>query len=165
MIYQIMATAFALLIVFFDNNVLAQATSAAMADTSVTIEQKLEILWGVFFIVTGLSMFFQRKYWIEYADALVGNALYLMLMCIVLLLPALTIILWHNVWAWNLSVILTILGWYMTIGYAIIAIVPQLILPIYKQITFSHREAWVIGKGIGLVIIGVLLVLAGCAFM
>lgn len=144
-------------IVFFSSEVVA--SQGWMSGASMTTEQRLEILWGGLFALLGLSLIFQRKHWLEYAEAVMSNPTYLMLLCIASLLPSLTIILWHNVWVSNFSVILTIMGWVMVVGFSVIVVMPGLILPIYRWFSLSDKAFLVIGKGLGLLLIGVLLIL------
>ncbi len=88
--------------------------------------EMIEKVVSVAFLILGLSYFYQAKLWVGIATEISEKPEKSLLLTLVFLPFGLIIILGHNIWVWDWPVVITILGWLITVKCAFHLIVPQL---------------------------------------
>ncbi len=86
----------------------------------------IEKVVSVAFLVLGLSYFFQTKLWVGIATEISEKPEKSLLLTLVFLPFGLIIVIGHNEWVSDWPVVITILGWLITVKCAFHLIVPQL---------------------------------------
>ena len=86
----------------------------------------IEKVVSVAFLILGLSYFYQAKLWVGIATEIIEKPEKRLLLTLVFLPFGLIIVLGHNVWVSDWPVVITILGWLITVKCAFYLIVPQL---------------------------------------
>jgi len=77
--------------------------------------KELELLFGVFITLIGLSHFLLPREWALLFNDLEGKAYAAPLIGVITLISGIPIVLFHNVWAFDFRVFTTLLGWAWTI--------------------------------------------------
>ena len=114
-------------------------------------------IWGIGFIVFGLSMLFNKK-WITVAvEEMVQNQGVMLLAGLVALIMGLTLVALNNIWTSGLPLLITILGWLTLLKGAVILLFPNFTTSYYKKML--TERALLLG-GIVVTILGILLILA-----
>ncbi len=74
----------------------------------------LERFFAIAFLAVGLSHIVQAQMWADFFAALRKTSYAALVIAMFTLPQGLTIVVWHNVWVWDLPVLLTVAGWGMT---------------------------------------------------
>lgn len=85
----------------------------------------IERVSAVFLVVVGLSYFLQGLVWRNLVQELLKNKTWLMLWSLLFLPWGLIIVLGHNIWLPSWQVIITILGWWVTIKCVLYLLFPD----------------------------------------
>ncbi|MGK7939249.1 MAG: hypothetical protein AB4062_03660 [Crocosphaera sp.] len=85
----------------------------------------IEQVFATFLIVTGLSYLFQSAVWKDLIDELLNNKSWLMMWSLLFLPWGLIIVFGHNLWVANWTVLITVLGWFITLKCALYLLVPD----------------------------------------
>ncbi len=75
----------------------------------------LERFYAFAFLAIGLSHIAQARMWAEFFAALNKTGFAALIIAMFTLPQGLAIVIWHNVWVWDLPVVLTVAGWGMTL--------------------------------------------------
>jgi hypothetical protein len=99
----------------------------------------LSRLFGIFFVLTALSLLTHKQVTLETVTTLVHTAPLLLVVGMVVLLAGLAIVLAHNVWSGGvLPVIITLIGWATLIrGLILLLLPPEAVAGIFGIIHFE----------------------------
>ena len=75
----------------------------------------LERFYAVSFLAVGISHILQAQMWANFFTALRKTGYAALIIAMFTLPQGLAIVIWHNVWVWDLPVLLTVCGWGMTL--------------------------------------------------
>ena len=113
-------------------------------------------IWGIGFIVFGLSMLFNKK-WITVAvEEMVQNQGVMLLAGLVALIMGLVLVALNNIWTSGLPLLITILGWLTLLKGAVILIFPNFTTSYYRKVNKENVFFW---SGLIILILGILLFL------
>jgi hypothetical protein len=113
-------------------------------------------IWGIGFIVFGLSMLFNKK-WITVAvEEMVQNQGVMLLAGLVALIMGLVLVALNNIWTSGLPLLITILGWLTLLKGAVILIFPNFTTSYYRKVNKENVFFW---GGLIILILGILLFL------
>ena len=115
----------------------------------------LERYFAIAFLLVSLSHIVQPRMWTELFAALRKTGHAAVAIAMFTLPQGVVIIIWHNVWVWDLPVVLTIAGWGMTLKSANYLMSPKIADRMIEGPGSSPRN-YVAGGIIGLIIGGVL---------
>ena len=99
----------------------------------------IEKVVSVALLILGLSYFHQAKMWVGIATEISEKPEKSLLLTLVFLPFGLIIVIGHNVWVSDWPVVITILGWLITIKCTFYLIVPQL-APRLAKLLFNWSE-------------------------
>lgn len=104
----------------------------------------LERAFAVAFIIIALSHILQPRAWVAFFAALArsGNAAFAIGMPT--LAMGLVVVVWHNVWVWDVPVILTVYGWASVLKGSLYLLCPSLPDRMIKG-PGSHPRGYVVG--------------------
>ncbi|MDJ0514103.1 MAG: hypothetical protein QNJ62_11740 [Methyloceanibacter sp.] len=85
-------------------------------------------LIGPILLVVGAGLLFNKSVYREAAEDVIKSRALLYLFGATEFTAGLAIVLAHNVWAWNWSVIITLLGWLLLVRGAVRIVLPQQIV-------------------------------------
>jgi len=117
-------------------------------------------MWGIGFVVFGLSMFLNKKWMATAVEEMIQNQGVIMLAGLVALVLGLVLVALNNIWTSGLPLFITILGWLTLIKGAIILLFPTFTVSYYKKVNKGNIFVW---GGFVLLILG--LVLLYCVFI
>jgi hypothetical protein len=111
----------------------------------------LERYFAVAFVLVSLSHIVQPRMWVELFAALRKTGHAAVVIAMFTLPNGLAIVIWHNVWAWDLSVVLTVAGWGMSLKSANYLLNPKVADRMIDG-PGSSPKSYVAGGAIGLAI-------------
>lgn len=85
----------------------------------------IEQVTATFLIITGLSYLFQSAVWRDLIEKLLPNKSWLMMWSLLFLPWGLIIVFGHNLWVANWTVLITILGWLITVKCVLYLLFPD----------------------------------------
>ncbi|MDJ0507758.1 MAG: hypothetical protein QNJ64_00650 [Crocosphaera sp.] len=88
---------------------------------SLVIEQ----VFATFLIITGLSYLFQSAVWRDLIQELLSNKSWLMMWSLLFLPWGLIVVFIHNIWVANWTVVITVLGWLITVKCVLYLLFPD----------------------------------------
>ncbi len=107
---------------------------------------------GIYLVLIGLICITRRKMMMAAVADMINNRALIYIVGILELLAGIGLVLVHNVWVWNASVIVTIVGWVM-----LVEAIAYLILP-YRMVSKIFRrfntKSWYVGGGLVSVVLG-----------
>jgi len=107
---------------------------------------------GLYLILIGVIFLARRKVMMAVMADIIKNKPLIYVVAILELLAGLALVVGHNVWAWDIFVVITIVGWLMVVEALIYLILPySLISKIFKKI--NTPSVYIVG-GILSVILG-----------
>ena len=107
---------------------------------------------GLYLILIGVIFLARRKVMMAVMADIIKNKPLIYVVAISELLAGLALVVGHNVWAWDIFVVITIVGWLMVVEALIYLILPySLISKIFKKI--NTPSVYIVG-GILSVILG-----------
>ncbi|MEI5906881.1 hypothetical protein WAK64_07390 [Bacillus spongiae] len=74
--------------------------------------EEIELYTGSLLVIIGLSHILLKKEWSELFKDLQGKSYAAAIIGLITMLSGLFIILFHNVWHWDLSLVTTLVGWF-----------------------------------------------------
>lgn len=98
----------------------------------------IEKIFGLWFVAIGLSLITANKEWKKLLTFWMKNPEHLKLFAIIMLPFGLTTILMHNVWS-GLGLIVTLLGWLMSLKFAILMCFPSIFYKIADPIIHQKK--------------------------
>jgi len=116
---------------------------------------ELERFFGIAFILVGISHMVQPRLWVELFAQLAKTGVLSLVIAFFTLPQGLAIVVWHNVWRTDLSVLLTVVGWSMTLKSTIYLLYPRHADRIVGGIG-SKWQGYVLGGAIMLVLGGLM---------
>jgi uncharacterized protein YjeT (DUF2065 family) len=108
-------------------------------------------LYAVVFLVLGLGMLLEPKYYEKAIDEMMNSAPFLMLGGMFALIAGVVIVMYHNLWGTPLEVIITLFGWIAVIKGLTLLIMPTTVTKMVKKM-FTVRIYSYITILIGLII-------------
>lgn len=114
-------------------------------------------IFSVVFLVLGLSYLFQAKLWVKLAADVIDRPKNSLLVALLALPFGLLIVISHNVWISDWPIILTILGWLITVKSCLYLLIPQWSRIFAKRLEVNLPR-FVLSGGILLTAVGFLLV-------
>ncbi|MDP5276266.1 hypothetical protein [Chengkuizengella axinellae] len=116
--------------------------------------QEIELLFGALIFIIGVSHVCLAKEWAELFKDLQKYSYAAPMIGLLTIVSGLPIVLFHNVWVIDLSVITTIVGWFWTLKSIKYLVVPNSYK--YKYNENSYKSFIVVG--VGMVIVGGLMI-------
>lgn len=95
-----------------------------MTETTIFLAK----LWSLYFVITGLAMLFNRKYYLTAAAEMLEHKGLSFFTSLFTLISGILLVLFHNVWVASWPVIITVLAW-----LTLIKGVLRLFLPVYFE--------------------------------
>ncbi len=126
-------------------------------DTSTFIAQ----LSGIVFAVLGLSMALNKKWTANAVEEIIKNQGTLWLAGLITVILGALCVVSNNHWTSGLPLFITVLGWLTLLKGALILLFPNVSVSYYKKLKSDKVFVW---GGIGVFILAVLLLMAGCSF-
>jgi len=118
---------------------------------------------GCYFVIVGIGIFFNPKHCQKIALQYSQNSALIYFGGILALFFGLLIILFHNVWIWNWTIIITLFGWIGLIKGAWLIIFPSTVKNFVKRYQNSTRP--IIAQSLIVFTIGIFLIVQGfCSF-
>lgn len=112
---------------------------------------------GPFYLVFGLSILLYAKQWIKVVAEFTKNHFVMLTQMMFAFLIGLIIVNMHNVWAWNLSLVITITGWGALLKGVFYLLAPADWIKGILKCKCYKSEGWMYAWGVLLVVLGVLL--------
>ena len=116
----------------------------------------IEKVAAVFFLIVGLSYLLNARVWVEFAKSLLSEPQRMLPVLWVTLPIGLIIIFVHNIWT-GWSIIVTLIGWVLTIKSAFYLLFPQ-IVKVFSGLSDEALRRNVLGGGVFMTVLGALLV-------
>jgi hypothetical protein len=109
-------------------------------------------LIGLFVLIESIATLVQKRAFIAAADGIIQNRPLLFVLGSLELLAGLAMILAHNIWAGGaLTIVVTILGWWLALRGAFLLFVPHAaLLKLYETINIEKNLYFVIALGLAL---------------
>lgn len=116
-------------------------------------------LFSLTFIVAGIGMMLNQKYYMEMAKSVAKNEGVLTVGGLLSLVMGLAIIQTHNVWSTEWPVIITLLGWISVIKGIVLLVAPGLMSDLVGS--FKKKSQVVLLKGLVMSLLGLFLAFQG----
>jgi uncharacterized protein YjeT (DUF2065 family) len=116
----------------------------------------IEKVAAVFFLIVGLSYLLNARVWVRFAKSLLSEPQRMLPVLWVTLPIGLIIIFVHNIWT-GWSIIVTLIGWVLTIKSAFYLLFPQ-IVKVFSGLSDEALRRNVLGGGVFMTVLGALLV-------
>jgi hypothetical protein len=116
----------------------------------------IEKVAAVFFLIVGLSYLFNARVWMEFAKSLLSEPQRMLPVLWVTLPIGLIIIFVHNIWA-GWPIIVTLIGWVLTIKSAFYLLFPQ-VVKVFSGLSDEALRRNLMGGGVFMTVLGALLV-------
>ncbi len=123
----------------------------------MNMEVAVEKIAAIFYFILALSFLVNPEFWVSYVDEWKAkkptpNDAFLFFH----LMLSLLIVVFHNTWSWNLSVVITVIGWIGLTKVALYFLFPNFfksLVPDWKNFELLFR----LDGGVGVVIMGLIL--------
>ena len=125
-------------------------------DLSIFLSQVI----GIYLVLIGLICVIRRKMMMSAVAEMVKNRGLIYIVCILELLAGIGLVVSHNIWSWNATVIVTLVGWLMLIESVVYLVLPYKVVS--KIFRMFNTPRWYVGGGVLSVVLG--LYLAGVGF-
>jgi len=112
---------------------------------------------GPFYLVFGLSMLLYAKQWIKVVTEFAKNHFLMLTQMWIALLIGLIIVNMHNVWALDLSLIITLTGWGALLKGIFYLLAPGSIIKKLLKCKCYKSEGFMLVSGVVMVVLGALL--------
>lgn len=123
-------------------------------DISIVLAQ----IWGITFVVLGLSMLLNKKWTAVAIEEMFQNQGVIWQAGFICLVMGLVLVALNNVWTFGLPLFITILGWLTVIKGAVILLFPGLSGAYYKKMNTGNIFVW---GGLAMLILGLVLLYNG----
>ncbi|OHA58100.1 MAG: hypothetical protein A2571_03615 [Candidatus Vogelbacteria bacterium RIFOXYD1_FULL_44_32] len=128
-------------------------------ELSIFLSQAL----GIYLVLIGLICITRRKMMMAAVADMINNRALIYLVGILELLAGIGLVLVHNIWAWNATVIITITGWAMLIEAIAYLVLPyRVVAKIFRRF---NTKNWYVGGGLVAVLLGAYLAAVGFGLM
>ncbi len=118
---------------------------------------------GVYLVIIGLICLLRRKTMIAAVADMASNRAVIYLVAILELLAGLGLVISHNVWVWDITVVITIVGWVMLIEAVAYLLLPyKVVAKIFRRL---NTKSWYIAGGLLSVVVGAYLAGIGFGWM
>ncbi len=107
-------------------------------ETSILIAKMV----AVFYVAVGLGILFNHVYFKKMINEMMKSAGFFYLGGIMALLAGFLIVNFHNVWVWDWTVIITVLGWLALLKGILLLLAPQVLVVFARLFT---NILWVAG--------------------
>lgn len=107
----------------------------------------VEKVVGYLYFILGWSLILQRQMWLDWTREIEKKPLSVLFWGVMGLLVGLIIIAVHNQWVWNVTVIVTLLGWIAVIKSTLYLLAPQFMLKLVPGEIWLSRYCY-FGGGI-----------------
>lgn len=115
----------------------------------------VEKIFGIMYLVVGISMLMQKAMWLELTAYYTQNMPRMMFVSFFPLLIGLIIVFTHNIWVFNLAVIVTIVGWLALIKGVLLFLAPQQLMKLVPAP--EKQEKWIFYEAIIVIILSSLI--------
>lgn len=126
--------------------------AALIMEVPMSISVFLALLFGAYLVCCALPMIFDRKRFVDLMDNFLGNSSVLFLTGFLALIGGLSVIAFHNIWAADWRVLITIFGWIAAVEGGLLIIAPGLITSVGKALL--SRPALIQIFGVAYLILG-----------
>lgn len=116
----------------------------------------IEKLYGLWFLAIGLSLITAQREWKKLLTFWMKNPEHLKLFAIIMLPLGLITILMHNVWT-GLSMVVTLVGWLMSIKFTIVMCFPNVFYKVANQVV-HQKKVYLMGGVVYFIIATLILV-------
>ncbi len=116
-------------------------------------------VFGVYLIVTGITVPLRRKELVPAVEQLFDNRPLVYIMSVFALVVGILLVVSHNVWVASWPVVLTILAWLVFLESIAYLLLPFEVLARWAR--WFNTPAWYVAGGAGAVILGVFLAVKG----
>lgn len=116
-------------------------------------------LLGVYMLIVGLILLFRRETLMKAVGKMVSNPSVVYIIALLELAAGLALVLGHNVWVWGWPVIITLVGWLMTLEAVFYLVLPKKVLG--KLLERFNRENIYVLTGLLLLVAGIYLTAVG----
>ena len=116
-------------------------------------------LFGLCYLVIGVGLLLNQKFWRQVIEDFSKNAATILLGGIFALVVGVVIVLTHNVWVANWTVIITIIGWIALIKGIWIIVLPSTVNRFMQF--YQKNESILLVQSIGAIVLGVVLTFFG----
>jgi len=124
------------------------------------MESGIEVITGTFLLVFGLSFLIHARFWSDAFRRMSSDTQQVFTLLVVLLICGLLSVMGHNLWVPDWRVIVTIVGWAVTLKSIALILAPQ-ILRTYSNWSERTMMAW-LRLGSVLWILGGAIILYSC---
>ena len=119
-------------------------------DTSIVLAQ----VFGIVFVVLGLSMLFQKKYTLSVMEELVQSKSFMWIGGFMALIMGAVMVALNNVWTSGLPLVITIIGWLALIKGAFLLLFPGTAVSFYRK---ANKDSIFVWAGVVVFILGLFL--------
>ena len=116
-------------------------------------------VFGIFYLTAAAGILLNRQYYKKFMEDFSGNSALVFFSGTFALIAGIVIVLLHNVWATNWTVIITLLGWGALIKGVWIIVFPGTV-PRFMEI-YRRNENFVLFHGLCALVFGVILTFLG----
>ena len=116
-------------------------------------------LFGLCYLVIGVGLLLNKKFWRQVIEDFSKNAATVLLSGIFALVVGVVIVLTHNVWVANWTVIITIIGWIALIKGIWIIVFPSTVSRFMQF--YQKNESILLVQSIGAIVFGIVLTFFG----
>lgn len=111
----------------------------------MTTSQFLALLFGGYILVVSLGMILNRQSFVSMMEEFMDDRPLMFLTGILALAGGLSVIAFHNIWAWDWTGLVTLFGWAAAIEGALLIIAPAPLVRFAKSMIASKRLVIVLG--------------------
>ncbi len=102
-------------------------------------DNQIFILLGIFYLSVSLSMFFNPQYFRRFFESFFNEPLAVFVSGIIALIAGYILIIYHNMWEFSKTVIITIFGWLALAKGVLILAMPELFIRISSKILIQNQ--------------------------
>jgi len=95
--------------------------------------KEIELIVGGLYLTLGISLTIQKNFWTNYIEKIYNEPHLLVALGLPALLLGLSIVSFHNIWVWDVPVLVTIVGWVLVFKYFLFFVAPDSMLSFAKR--------------------------------